>query len=310
MQTFTKIISIIVLSFCTLTNGLAYDLTWYQQSTKTVLKNARKLIEPTLPPNERAIANSITYKVSSSPGIGAFAAFDDNERIIIISAGTIQIIDWIQDLLTMEAELDKPGCYSEFLIYLNEIMETNALRISNHLPPQPAMSPLVYSAHTDGACSGVTIEDFQELDNFNYYKAKAIEASIMFMYLHELGHHVLNHVKNKHIQEPENLAMSRSKENAADQYAIVTALHANYNLVAAAPWNYFMAAFGGGSLEAEKKSDHPLGVKRVLSIYDNAIIYYTDNPGAWKDPTTYDDLMAGLKKQRDLIKEQINNIEP
>ena len=51
------------------------------------------------------------------------------------------------------------------------------------------------------------------LDDFAKYRAKAIEASIMFLYLHELGHRTLNHVQNKDIQDIKNLAMSRSNES-------------------------------------------------------------------------------------------------
>jgi predicted Zn-dependent protease len=131
----------------------------------------------------------------------------------------------------------------------------------------------------------------------------------MFLYLHELGHHVLGHTDGVHLNDSSGLAMSREQETAADRYALMTALKAQYNLVNALPWNLFMASFGGNSIESEQVSDHPLGIKRVLTMFNNTIDYYSVDPNRWPDPDTYDAFMTNLKSQKAQIKSALNQIE-
>ena len=76
-------------------------------------------------------------------------------------------------------------------------------------------------------------------------KARALEASIVFLYLHELGHHVHGDTDGKRTDDRAGLKMSREQEDAADEYAVRTALKAGYYVSAAFPLFSFIASFGG-----------------------------------------------------------------
>src|SRR4051794_21837694 len=91
------------------------DLRPYQQSTLEVLRNARALFEPKLSPAQQGIAQSIAYRVSVSPGIGAFAAFEDGRRLIVIHAGTVQMMDWMFDSMWISGKLGRRGCFEDFV---------------------------------------------------------------------------------------------------------------------------------------------------------------------------------------------------
>lgn len=57
-------------------------MVWYAQTAANVLKNSRAMIEPNLSRDELMVARGITYRITDSPGIGAFAAYEDNKPII------------------------------------------------------------------------------------------------------------------------------------------------------------------------------------------------------------------------------------
>lgn len=289
--------------------AVAQQMSWYQTATMKVLSNARDLIEPTLPDDQLDIAKSIRYRVTSSPGIGAFAAYESGHRVIVIHAGTIQMIDWFVDLAVINEELGREGCYKEYASYLTEMISDNASAVANHMPLMLTKSPIVYASTTDGNCAGITSADFTAVDDYGKLKSGMIESSIMFLYLHELGHHVLHHTDGKKTYDKSGLAMSRKQEDAADMYAVEAAMGANYSLTPAIPWFMFMAQFGGDSIEAEEKSDHPLGLRRVLHVYDKTIDFYEDHPDRLSERGLDNEALSDLKKQRSLLADQLSSID-
>lgn len=285
------------------------SIQWYQQNIRIVLSNSRNLIEAILTRQQLEIAKSIEYVVTGSSGIGAFAAYENDRRLVVIHAGTFQVLDWMFEAIQRETSLSQTGCYKDYVSYLQQGIQENTQRVANQLPPRPVGSPGAYAATHQSNCVQISTAEFARgVPDFGEQRAKQMEASIMFLYLHELGHHVLGHTTNSRANQPSSLAMTRSKENDADRFAIVTALKARYNLTVATPWNAFVAAFGGNSIEAEHKSDHPLGLRRVLTIFDETVRYYESNPTAWPDRQTYSTVVADLKKQRDTLQKQIEEL--
>jgi hypothetical protein len=292
--------------------GLAAEpgsLESHHKSARLVLANARKMIEPTLSPEELTIARSIVYRINGGPGIGAFAAYKDGRRLIVISAGMVQMFDWLYDLATIEFELSRKGCFQEYISYLEDGMIRNQKAIVNGLPLSPVKNPFTFANDTDGQCGRLTTADFIAIPDFGLNKAKAIEASIVFLYLHELGHHVLDHVLETKDRNARDLTKSRDQEDKADRYAVVTALGANYSLVPATPWYLYIAIFGGNSIEAENSASHPLGIRRILSVYDETIDYYDRDPQAWRGELSYQDLLAGLNEQRSQVRALLQSLD-
>lgn len=215
----------------------------------------------------------------------------------------IQMFDWFYDLITIEGELGYRGCYKEYIYYLQDVILKNRQRVDNSLAPEIAVSPVNYAKRTTGRCAGARQQDLLGIPEYALSRAKSIEASIMFVYLHELGHHVLGHVFGKKLTDRAGLEMSRRQEAEADRFAVMTALKSNYWLIAASPWNSFVVAFGGNSIESEVGQDHPLGIKRVLNLYEDTLSYLKRNPDAWLGEAPVDDLIASLKKDRQVIKD-------
>jgi hypothetical protein len=282
---------------------------WYRVHGQNVLNNARKMVEPRLEADELEIARSVRYRVSSSPGIGAFATWQRDRRFILISAGIIQISEWLAEAFLFEMELGATGCFEEYSNYLGEKVIENTRRAQLKLGAKMVLNPITYARDNDGACSAVKPRHFTSRPELGHIRASLIEASIVFLYLHELAHHVLGHTDKLRSNQLPETAMQRQEEDAADRWAITTALRARYNLANAIPAYAFIAITGGNSLEAEKRMTHPLGIRRVLTLFDELIAHYRAHPDSWQEPPSVTTMIAELEKSRALVKAELNSLK-
>ncbi len=280
-------------------------LTWYKSTAETVLGNSRGMMEPVLTIEERAIARSIYYNVTAQPGIGAFATWQDDRRVVIITAGIVQIMEFLSEAIIFDEQLGAHGCFSEYSQYVGERVIGNTQRKAQGLSPLIMVNLMGFSQQTKGACARINQQAFRSRPDLGAYRAKMIEASIVFLYLHELAHHVLGHTDGIRSGSNTSLAMHRDQEDAADRWAITHALRAHYNLIAAMPIFSFIALTGGDSIESEKKMDHPLGIRRVLALYQEEGQFYRQHPGEWKSPPSLSDFLHDMDETRTAIELQI-----
>lgn len=141
-----------------------------------------------------------------------------------------------------------------------EIVIDNSSRVSTGKSLRPAYDVFGYAARTSGDCSGVRRRPFSASEGRTF--SGFMDASIVFLYLHEMGHHVLGHVRSN----VSSRALRREQEADADYWAIKTAWAARFNLLAALPAFILVAGAGGATTADEERSDHPLGVRRVHSM--------------------------------------------
>ena len=281
----------------------------YMDGIQTVLRNGRKLIEPTLLPAELTIARSITYRVQRSSNANAFAAWEDGNRLVLINAGMIAVFDWIADALIMDKDLGYTGCLEAYGNYLGQGIIDNSMRAQQGVPLAPVFVPGTYAVQIGGPCSGFTASQFTARPELGQVRARMMEASIMFVYLHELGHHVLNHVPTDMVDTADK-SMHRSQEDAADRWAILAALRAGYLLNGAYPWTIFVALLGGNSLEAEIQSTHPLGIRRDLLIYEQTLSYLQTHRTTWKgDDASYQGALSHLQQSVVAAKQLIDDLQ-
>lgn len=282
-------------------------LSWYKRNTETVLNSARAMFEPLPSASEQAIAQAIVYRVTAQNGVGAFAFLEDGRRKVQISAGFTQMIEYLAEAMIFDAELGLDGCFDEYSQRLGETFIDNTRRHRNGLPPRGVPNLLAYAQSTEGRCSAIDPRDFTSRPDLGEYRAKMIEASIVFLYLHELGHHVLGHVQESAAETP--VAMRRDQEDTADRWAITTALKQDYNLVAATPVFAFIALTGGNSIESERSMTHPLGIRRVLTLYDEVENHYRNAPSSWNEPPPLEEFLGDMTAQRGRLENLIGALD-
>jgi hypothetical protein len=113
------------------------------------------------------------------------------------------------------------------------------------------------------ACAAITPEASDAIiARTGVTHAKAIEAGIAFVLLHELGH-VVNGDTTRTFN---SLADARQQELRADNFAINAAIAAREPLMGSMT-PFFLTVVNGGNISTEQSSDHPLGVRRALNFY-------------------------------------------
>lgn len=245
------------LAFPTTVRNETAQMGYYQRNTEYVLQNAAKLVRPVLSADERRIQSSVRLWVPAVVAVVA-QAYPGN---IAISAGFASILEQLAVSHFADHELGLDGCDEAYTLYVAQRIADNTERVARGRKPQLIYGAELYGRHFGGPCENLRLQDIKESDNSEYL-ATLVEASLMFLYLHELGHHVNGHVDNL----PLELNYSRRAEAEADAWAIDVAFRAGYQVLAAAPMLNLLAALGGASLEAERKRTHPRGIRRVREL--------------------------------------------
>jgi len=236
-------------------------LSYYQRFTETVLDNAEAHVRPYLNNAERKTLRSITVHVPAEWAVIA-QAYPKN---IVISSGMAWVLEQLALSNIADYQLGHQGCDEEYTGYLATAIANNTKRVDNRKRPHAALTLDSYAREYQGDCRGFRNQDIVE-SNFGEHFARLMEASLMFLYLHELGHHVLNHVEHA----PPNLEYQRDEEAAADAWAIEIGFRSNFNVLVGAPIMNLIAALGGASIEAEEKQTHPLGIRRLRDMLSQA----------------------------------------
>ncbi len=262
---------LIVCLGATLSSATAYGqedrqaLLHYRNLTQKVLENAEKLVRPVLSPEERTIQSQVSVRVPVSGESGAYARRSLSGRPeILISSGMTRTLEWLATAEIFEVYFGFRGCHEEYGSYLIRGIAENSARITRNESLRPVFAPYLYGRRIGGACKGLP-QDFGRNIEAGQHFAGLMDASLVFLYLHELAHHILMHIGNT-----PTFHISRKQENEADAWAITTAYKANFDLIAASPAFNLIAGLGGGSLEDEIKQTHPLGIKRVFSMLTEA----------------------------------------
>ena len=256
--------SIVVMSVAAQAQSLNQTLDYYHDVTETVLNNGRRLILPVLTDEQHAVEREIRVRVSPTGDIDAFARRGTNRRReILISSGLTEVLEWIATSVVLD-ESGHKGCLVAYLPYLLNGIVNNSKAVAAGGIPAAVYTPFAFGSQTRNPCSSASLAQFTGDKGTAF--AKMMDASIFFFYLHELGHHVLGHVDSGDVP----LADKRTQEAKADAWAIDTAFKANFDLTVGSPALLLMAGIGGDSLESERKSDHPLGIRRAYEMLREA----------------------------------------
>ena len=233
----------------------------YQKYTEIVLKNSESHIKPYLNRVERRALKNVRVHVPAEWPVIA-QAYPEN---IIVSAGMSWVLEQLALSNTSDYQLGYQGCDEEYTRYLAEAIANNTKRVDSQRKPHAALTLESYATEYQGSCKGFRNQEIGR-SGYGEHFARLMDASLMFLYLHELGHHVLDHVKNV----PPNLAYQREDEAEADAWAIEMGFRSNFNVLVGAPIMNLIAALGGASFEAEEKQTHPLGIRRIRDMLTQA----------------------------------------
>ena len=270
----------------------AQSLDYYSQRIQAVTKVLVETVGPTLDARSRKILDDIEFQAPLSWETNAEArrAFG-HKRIVEFNAGFLAVTDWLA--LAMIADWSgHSGCLREYTAYLSELAGHNSRRLNRGRDTHHVHDFYSYASETRGNCEGALGDSIDEAYE-QELRVEILDAVIATVVLHEIGHHVLDHVGGQET----NFMQRRFREVMADRWAFNTAVNANYELRRAVPLFLFIAATGGGTLEDEIRSSHPSGLHRVrnLLVQTRALLSVKDPVGAHLLDASIEDLNRNLR---------------
>jgi hypothetical protein len=270
----------------------AEELAYYSKRIDEVTQTLVEALRPKLNARGQEIIDDIEFHAPLSWDTNAEArrAFG-NRRIVEFNSGLLAVTDWLA--LAMIADwAGHAGCLKEYSAYLAELVGHNSRRAFKGKDRKPVFDFYSYAATSRGQCEGAletTLDDAREQE----LREEILNAAIAVVVLHEIAHHVLDHVNGIGV----NVVQRRMLEIEADRWAIHTAVDVNYELRSAVPLFLFLAATGGGTLEDEIRSSHPSGLHRVrnLLVQTRTLLDEKDPIGAHLLDASIDDLNRMLR---------------
>lgn len=254
-----------ILSFITVACAHAQTVdaqSHYKEATLAGINNIRTLVRPVLSPEELEVEKAVDVEVvAEGSGINAFASKGTHGRLkTTVMVGLPEVLEFMAISYVWDDTAKFSGCGDEYSRYLMERVVENSIRVANgtgHL--RPVISVSAYGHVNPGSCRGIPYQFANAQQDLRF--RKIMGASIAFLYLHELAHHIH---KDYDLAQASN-EVKRIQEESADSWAISTGAKLHWELAAALPIMVFIQGTGGTSLEDENKSDHPLGTKRFLN---------------------------------------------
>lgn len=194
-------------------------------------------------------------------------------RKIVIFNGLAMEFDFMAQILSVSTQY--PQCYMSYLRYMYVKYYRNTQRVLAGLSPGQGVTPIFYFKSHVG-CSGAAnaLLHLSPLRQHEY--REAYYTSLLFVFLHELAHHQLGHVDHR----AKTLVQARAQENAADLWALKRVPRLGHDVIFTLPFFLHAGITGGDSLEDERRSDHPLGVQRLLNMIDALVPEFVGTPQA------------------------------
>jgi hypothetical protein len=244
------------------------NLAYYKHGIDTIVPAFRNIYCPPQPAAAREICFGAPIEARTQWGIGAFAVPDDAGGHVQISAGMALTFDFMSVAYLLSNHVTgSNGCFYEWSDYYSSILLDNQTAIAAGQQPEAAQDLVGFARSSQTpACRRIGELSDRDVgaivDGNAGERAAGIEASLNFVLLHEIGHLVLHH----HMTQDTPLAARRRMEMDADNWAIDAATAAHQCIMSSFAPPFLADAGGAGSLNWEKTSDHPLGIRRYLNF--------------------------------------------
>lgn len=194
--------------------------------------------------------------LSSGPGPRAYID-QDGKPAIDFGLAFYRELEGAVDALLIQEVLKKPGFFKEYFDYIK------SRRGSREWPT---------------AYAGLNEDDtkaFYDLPDVRDSRGGLIMSAHFSVFLHELGHHVLGHLKSP----PSSLAESRANEKAADEYSARALMDNGFVPLGAIVSLSLLNALRQGDIIYEGQETHPAEIRRLQYTCQ----YILDNIDEYKE---------------------------
>lgn len=253
-------------------------LKWYKDRLDTMVPDVRESLQSGMSEGEASIAKAVRFRNVVDGNVNAYAHKDDGERVVYISSGLLEVVDWVSTAMAAQTVFGARDCAVGFVTSLCRAIERNSQRARRNEPLEPFGNFFVYIRAHRTECHGLT-ESMHDDKQFNQLRDASITGSIAFVVGHELGHHVRGHVDHP----PGSDAGSRRNEQAADEFAMGAMARAKINPIAGLGLMMVFAGTQHFDFEERPGATHPTGASRVMAMVEAGDSVMRNDPAYAKE---------------------------
>lgn len=238
------------------------DMDFYARNGMSAIMPSWDSIRQQVPPQDRKIADQVRLVVQPTEGVNAWASIESGSRTITITAGILEIIDWLATAEAVNAITGEKLCQTSYVKYLGDGVADNTDRHSSGLPPKIVTSPYqFYMAHRS-ICSAVGPDLVNSNQRATLTRNLVMNESIKYILGHELGHQVYDYPFAK-----VNWCEQQKREIRADSYSFALLSHSGESPLLAMPVLLIFASVEGFTTD-DRYNTHPAAMKRAVAMIE------------------------------------------
>jgi hypothetical protein len=240
-------------------------LRWYKDRADHLIGEFRPQIRTGLSAADRAVEESIHYRVVANTGnANAQAKRIDGVNYTFIGAELIQVIDWLATALAIDTSFGERACTAGYISYLSDGINGNTAAVISGNKLKAVASPFGFAQLRPDLCPNMTEAVFRNRKNADDIRELYVGGSIRLLMAHELGHHVHHDTWSTAASRRE----SREREKAADEFSFRILALSGTVPIEGLPLILLFTSVEGFSAEGESASDHPAGVRRLRDMFE------------------------------------------
>lgn len=244
---------------------------FYTRNGMSAVTPSWESIRQQISAHDRAIADQIDVSVRATEGVNGISSRQGSQRTIEITAGMLEVIDWLATAQAVETMTGQKECEAAYIKYVGDGVTENTERHnenqnrgSQKVQLQIVTSPYQFYSSHGSICRRIDPDQLDRNRNASLSRTLFMNESIKYVLGHELGHHINNDFTRVEWCE------QQKRETRADAYSFDLLSHPGES-----PFNAFLILSIFAIVENYSTDDrghtHPAALKRQVKMVDAAL---------------------------------------
>jgi hypothetical protein len=222
--------------------------------------------------HDGAIASQIDVSVRATEGVNGISSRHGSQRTIEITAGMLEVIDWLATAQGVEAITGQKECEQAYIKYVGDGVTENTERHNENpgIQLQIVTSPFQFYRSHSSICKRIDPDQLDRNRNASLTRTLVMNESIKYVLGHELGHQIDNDFTSVGWCE------QQKRETRADAYSFRLLSHQDES-----PLNAFLILSIFAMVENYSPDDrghtHPAALKRQVKMVDATMAQLADD---------------------------------
>ena len=262
---------------------VAQTIERYRRQGDVFLSRVRTEVFKASTDSDKIIENQIVYAVTPVGGVNGFAYQINGKRYIEITAGMIEIMDWLGTNRAVTTVRGTALCGAHYVQYVSDGISENSDRYRDKLALREVTSPYQFYYANKSDCPQISPSEVDSDEQISQLREIGMTVMLQLVLAHEIGHQIHNDPFSK-----VNWCEQQHRESRADAYSFQALRRMGNPPSAGIDLIMIFASVEGFSAE-DSNHTHPAALKRMLAMLEATREQYR----------TDESLMDGLRRSGD-----------